>query len=283
MHEKKRVVLVTGAAGGVGVAVTRLLIEKGVHVVALVRYESDLNVFVSEGLNIERGFVLDIQSEEEVDGFFEALKAACAAEWDFFGMVHCAGISYVSPMETLPLDELQSMLNTNLVASVRLIQKAVPLLRQSGGKIVVLGSVAGRVAGQLVGGYSASKFGLRAVVDAFRRELAGTGIDVSLIEPGGIVTAMMDKETKFVRERLKGLTVYEEEHYGDQYRKFEKMISGAKDFSSSPEKVAGRAVSLVTRPGKLRPYYRVGSDSKLITFLDWILPMAVLDRILVKL
>ena len=104
-----------------------------------------------------------------------------------------AGIALSGPLEFVPLDELRQQFEVNVVGQVALLQAILPALRGSRGRIVLMGSVSGRLALPFLGPYAASKFALEAVADSLRGEVAPFGIAVSLVQPGSIATPMWRK------------------------------------------------------------------------------------------
>jgi NAD(P)-dependent dehydrogenase (short-subunit alcohol dehydrogenase family) len=104
-----------------------------------------------------------------------------------------AGIALAGPLEFVPLDELRRQFEVNVVGQVALLQAILPALRESRGRIVLIGSVSGRLALPFLGPYAASKFAVEALADSLRGELAPLGIRVSLVQAGSIATPMWRK------------------------------------------------------------------------------------------
>ncbi len=100
------------------------------------------------------------------------------------------------PLEFIPLDELRRQLEVNVVGQVAVTQAFLPQLRRSRGRIVFVGSIAGRSALPFLGAYAASKHALEALADTLRVELRPFGIDVSLVEPGTIRTPIWEKSAE---------------------------------------------------------------------------------------
>ncbi len=99
-----------------------------------------------------------------------------------------AGIAIAMPLEFVPLDELRHQLEVNLVGQVAVTQAFLPALRRARGRIVFVGSIAGKSALPFLGPYAASKHALEAVADSLRLELRPWGIHVAIVEPGSIKT-----------------------------------------------------------------------------------------------
>src|SRR6185295_4750516 len=116
--------------------------------------------------------------------------------------VNNAGIAVAAPLEFLPIDQLRHQLEINVIGQVAVTQAFLPALRRARGRIVNVSSIGGRVALPLVGAYNASKFALEGVSDALRRELRPLGVDVIVIEPGGVKTPIWTKSTKTADDML---------------------------------------------------------------------------------
>jgi NAD(P)-dependent dehydrogenase (short-subunit alcohol dehydrogenase family) len=182
------VAIVTGASSGIGRETALLLARHGWTVALVSRRSSELSVLKQQiksagGLAI--AIPADVTKPKDIDGIV-AETQAIGGRID--ALLNIAGIGGMASVMT-PDDQVRSMLDTNLLAPIRLMRAVIPIMRaQGGGAIVNIGSVKGEIA---IGGiYTATKFGLRGLTDSVRRELAGTGIHVSLVEPGYIATAM---------------------------------------------------------------------------------------------
>ena len=116
------------------------------------------------------------------------IQAAAAGVDELHALVNNAGIAIAMPLEFVPLDELRHQLEVNLVGQVAVTQAFLPALRRARGRIVFVGSIAGKSALPFLGPYAASKHALEAVADSLRLELRPWGIGVSIVEPGSIKT-----------------------------------------------------------------------------------------------
>jgi NAD(P)-dependent dehydrogenase (short-subunit alcohol dehydrogenase family) len=169
----ERVVLVTGTSSGIGRACAERLRDRGWAVLAGVRRATD----APEGCEPVVLDLADVRWEER------PLDAA----------VLNAGVALSGPLEFVPLDELRAQLEVNVVGQVALLQAILPALRAARGRIVLMGSVSGRLALPFLGPYAASKFALEAIADSLRAEVGPLGVAVSLVQPGSIATPMWRK------------------------------------------------------------------------------------------
>jgi NAD(P)-dependent dehydrogenase (short-subunit alcohol dehydrogenase family) len=186
------VAIVTGASSGIGRATALRLASTGRTVVAAARRASELDALVAE---VERagGSAIAVPTDVTDLADLENLVAKADAVGPVGALVNVAGLGRVHSVLAEDAD-VQRLLAVNLLAPIRLMRLVVPGMRERGrGAIVNIGSIAGEIG--VDGPYSASKFGLRGMTDSVRRELAGTGIGVTLIEPGFIATAMTAERT----------------------------------------------------------------------------------------
>jgi NAD(P)-dependent dehydrogenase (short-subunit alcohol dehydrogenase family) len=186
-HEPQ-VAIVTGASSGIGQAIARGLAARGMVVVAAARRLDDLQRLQAE-IESQGGRALSVRTDVAQLPDIEALvRAALSVTGRIDVLVNAAGIGHGHSIMT---DDRQvtQLMAVNLVAPIRLMRLIVPIMAsQRHGAIINIGSISGEIGYQAI--YGATKFGLRGLTDSVRREVLGTGIDVTLIEPGYIATPM---------------------------------------------------------------------------------------------
>ena len=123
----------------------------------------------------------------------EAIARAAVGIERLDALVDNAGIAIAAPLEFLPPDALSHQLDVNVVGQLRVLQAFLPALREARGRVVLMGSIAGRSALPFLGAYAMSKFALEAMADALRVELAPWGMHVVIVEPGTIATPIWTK------------------------------------------------------------------------------------------
>ena len=174
-----------------------------------------------------------------------------------------AGVAVSAPMEFVPIDQLRHQLEVNVIGQVAVTQAFLPLLRAAGGRIVNVSSIGGRMALPLAGPYSASKFALEAISDSWRRELRHLGVDVVVIEPGGVKTPIWEKGTAAAEEMLADMPPDAERLYGKLTAGLRaETVKIATKTGLEPVEVAtviGKALT-ATKP---KTRYLVGRDAKL--------------------
>jgi NAD(P)-dependent dehydrogenase (short-subunit alcohol dehydrogenase family) len=265
-------VLVTGASTGIGEATVLHLKTLGFDAIGAVRKDEDAERLEGRGVRTVR---IDVTDAGQIAAVRDELGDIALA-----GLVNNAGIAVAAPLEFLPIDKLRQQLEINLIGQVAVTQAFLPALRRARGRIVNVSSIGGRVALPLVGAYNASKFGLEGLSDALRRELRSQGVDVILIEPGGVKTPIWKKGEALADEMLEDVPPEAQQLYG---RLVEQVRAGTRDIArntgSEPSAVAeviGEALT-ASRP---RTRYLVGRDAKLRARMARVLPDRVMDRMI---
>ncbi len=189
MNLRGSVVIITGASSGIGAATARELARRGATVVLAARRMEELQVLAGE-IDREGGHALavpaDVTQRSDIDRLVQTVLEAYGR---IDVLVNNAGIGAGSSVSDSDDAAMQRIVDVNLLAPARCIQAVLPQMRrQAGGVIVNIGSVAGEVAS--IGLYAATKFGLRGLSDALRREFRRDNIAVVLIAPGFIRTPM---------------------------------------------------------------------------------------------
>lgn len=276
-------VLVTGASSGIGRAVALHLAERGYRVHAGVRTDeaaADLRSAADAlraGTGCVEPLILDITVREDIAAAAKAIAAARPGA-RLAGIVNNAGIAVAGPLEFLPLDDLRQQLEVNVLGHVAVTQAMLPTLRADDGRIVFIGSISGLVSSRLLGAYSASKFAMEAVADAFRRELATWDLKVSVVEPGRIATPIWDRSVAAALERLEGLPPETMEYYRPLVDTLLGEAKQAGETGAAPEAVAAAVLRALTdrRP---RTRYFVGGDAHIVNLLRRVLSDPLLDRL----
>lgn len=265
-----RTVLVTGASSGIGIAAAQALAADGWHVYAGVRSDAGAQALAREaGITPLR---LDVTKPEEIS---VAIAMIGEREGALDALINNAGVATGGPLEYIPLDEYRRIFDVNLFGVLAVTQAALPLLRRSASpRIVLVGSISGRLAIPYLGPYSASKFALRATAEALRVELA-PAVSVSLIEPASVKTPIWRKG----REQGAAMRAWLPPEAPPHYRRaVESVLRTAAD-----EERRGMPVERVTRAirhalsSNPRPAYLVGGSARAGSILA-LLPAWVRDR-----
>jgi NAD(P)-dependent dehydrogenase (short-subunit alcohol dehydrogenase family) len=181
MKQEKQVILITGASAGMGKEFAKQLLQDG-HIIygAARRLDkmSDIQQLgvrvLSMEVNDDASMVLGVDSILKAEGRIDVL-------------INNAGFGSYGAVEDVPLEDARYQLEVNLFGAARLMQLVLPSMRrQHYGRIINISSIGGKIALPFGGWYHASKFALEALSDSLRVEVEPFGIDVVVIEPGGI-------------------------------------------------------------------------------------------------
>jgi NAD(P)-dependent dehydrogenase (short-subunit alcohol dehydrogenase family) len=191
-------------------------------------------------------------------------------------LVANAGVAIAAPLEVLPPDELTRQLDVNVVGQLRCVQAFLPALRLRQGRVVLMGSIAGRSALPFLGAYAMSKFALEAMADSLRVELAPEGMHVAIVQPGTIATPIWSKPQRNAEE----LTPEQVERYGPRIGQFRAKAAARSSKGVSPDEVA-KVVEHALTSDNPKTRYLVGPDAKRRARLQR-LPDGMRDRMLTR-
>lgn len=269
-----RSVLITGCSSGIGLAAARLLAARGWRVVASARQTEDVARLRSEGLSAVR---LDVTDSTSIGTALDETLELTGGRLD--GLVNNAGIALPGAVEDLSRALLERQFHTNLFGVLELSNKVLPLMRrQAHGRIVMISSILGRVAVPWRGAYNASKFALEGLTDTLRLELRGSGIHVSLVNPGPVQSRFRDNSLANFDAWLDTSA----SPHRETYARLRAETGAQKDhqpFTVGPEAVAAKiAHALESRRPRAR--YYVTLPAYALAFARCTLPVSWLDALL---
>ena len=280
MAATPKTVMITGASSGIGAACALHLDKLGLRVFAGVRKQSDAESLRARSSPLLTPIALDISDTLSVSTAAGAVAGAAGGA-GLDGLVNNAGVVVAGPVEFLPLPELRRQLEINVVGQVAVTQAFLPLIRQARGRIVNMGSIAGRMTTPFVGAYGASKFALEALTDALRLELAPWSISVSIVEPAAVATPIWEKATKTADAILEALPPEALVLYGEAIQAARERSAQSEKNAIDPLEVA-RAVEHALMAAKPRTRYLVGRDAKIRAAIAMLVPDRVRDTIVAK-
>jgi NAD(P)-dependent dehydrogenase (short-subunit alcohol dehydrogenase family) len=265
-------VLVTGANSGIGLAALLRFAERGWEAWGTVRTEAKAaevaEAAAAAGVaDRVRPFVLDVSDHD-------AIVAAWPELPGFHGVVNNAGYSELGAVEDVTAAEARAQLDVNLIAPAVVSACALPAMRERGeGRIVMVSSMFGVAAVMpLNGWYHASKFGLEALSDVLRMEVAGFEVRVSIVEPGFFKTGIDARPL----DRVGELAGREDSPYRSAYRRARQAFEVGNRFAPPPDLVARTIVSAVESRRPLRRYL-VGADALALASAQRLLPRQLTD------
>jgi NAD(P)-dependent dehydrogenase (short-subunit alcohol dehydrogenase family) len=186
--------VVTGASTGIGRACVDALVNAGAHVWATVRNDKDKEALEHDHPGAVTVLRLDVTDTASVQKAGQQVTEAGPLN----GLVNNAGVALPAPLEAIPIEVFRRQIEVNLIGQLAVTQAMLPALRKAReqgdrARIVMVGSIGGRIAAPMLGAYHASKFGLVGLADTLRAELAPSGIPVIMIEPGAIATPIWER------------------------------------------------------------------------------------------
>jgi NAD(P)-dependent dehydrogenase (short-subunit alcohol dehydrogenase family) len=269
---KRGAVLVSGASTGIGAATASLLAREGFVTFAGFRNPADVPRIAALGADV-RPISLDVTVQSSLE---DAARTVGESGVGLTGIVSNAGIAVGGPLEHLPVRELRRQFEVNVFGSIALVQALLPLLAEGNGRIVLVGSISGRLATPYIGAYSASKFALRAIADALRIELAPSRIKVSLIEPGSVRTPIWRKGRQAADEMAALLEGNTRPHYRAALERMLAITQSEERDGMAPDVVAAAILDALTAP-KPRPNYLLGARARVGSVFA-LFPAALRDR-----
>ena len=263
--------MITGASTGIGAAAARELARWGFHVLAGVRRERDADAIRGPGIE---PLILDITDADHI----RALTARVHEGTWVRALVNNAGIGVNVPVEAFPIDEWRRLFEVNLFGHVAVTQALLPELIRNRGRVVNISSVGGRIAMATYGPYAGTKWALEAVSDALRRELAPTGVQVVVVEPGAVSTEMPGRSIAGANELVSRMTPEQRQRYDGLVHAITAQTAAHTD-SGLPADAAAKVIFKAVTARKPRTRYTVGRDAAMLTRLARILPDRTLDRL----
>ena len=270
MKENKKVILITGASSGIGYNAAQALARQGHRVYAAARRIELMEPLRADGIVTMKMDVIDSQSMSE------GVQKVLEAEGRIDVLVNNAGYGYFGAIENVTMEEARRQVEVNVFGLAELTQLVLPAMRKQGsGRIVNISSIAGRMVLPFGGWYHVSKFSVEALSDALRMEVQPFGIDVVLIEPGGIKTDWGIIAAKHLRESSQG-TAYENNAMREAAL-LDKAYRG--NYLSSPA-VVTRAICRAVGSRRPRTRYRVGLGSRSMIIFHSLLPTRCWDSLM---
>ena len=190
MNLQSKVILLTGATGGIGEAIAKQLAKHGTHLILVGRSTTELQRIANE-LQIAKHHGFTLQADIATHAGRETIRTALIAlqiPVDIF--IHCAGINLFGLLEDNMPEAIEQLISTNITATILLTRLILPFLHKKQGRILMIGSSFGRLGFPGFATYCASKFAIRGFTEALRRELADSAIQIAYIAPRATNTSL---------------------------------------------------------------------------------------------
>lgn len=265
-----QVVLITGCSTGIGRALAVEYAAQGHRVLATARKPEVLADIVT-GPNIV-ALTLDVNSADSITAAVEKV-IAMAGRIDI--LVNNAGYGQMGPVLDVTAEQVRAQFETNIVGAIEMMKAVAPhMIAAKGGRIVNIGSISGILTTPFAGIYCASKAALHSISEAAQMELAPFGIDVVIVQPGGV-------KSQFGETAAGHVITKSDSPYQRFAEGIAKRAKASQQYSDSAESVAKQIVDATTRDAA--PFIlRVGHGGNLYPAMKRLLPARLLDKILMK-
>ena len=274
--DRNATVFITGASTGIGKTCALYLDKIGFHVFAGVRKNIDGDALKQESSDRLQTIIIDVIDTASIQAAVSEVTRLTKNH--LFGLINNAGIAFGGPLEISPIQDIKRLLEVNVIGVLAVTKAFLPLLRQSRGRIINMGSSSGLLALPCLSTYSASKFALEAITDSLRVELSPFGISVIIIEAGNIETPIWEKGV-VATNKILGDTRPELLRLYQPLIEFSKQI--ALNSPKLPAEKVAKVVSKVLRARKPKGRYIIGTDARLFKLVRHV-PCLVRDWIILK-
>ncbi|WP_209599116.1 SDR family NAD(P)-dependent oxidoreductase [Ruegeria sp. HKCCSP351] len=248
-------VMITGIAGGFGKPTALALLERGYQVAGSVRTREGKNAGTVAALEAAGASIVEMDAKDTTSSE-RAIADAITHLGGLDVLFNNAGIGSYGIQELMSPDDMAHVFDVNVLGVQRVMRAALPHMRARGqGTVLYTSSLIGRIATPFYGTYSASKWALEAIVECYRTELSGFGIESCIIEPGAMPTAFFD-----------GMVAPKDPDREVQYGEFAavpamsaaglaQMLEATPD--QRPERIAEAVVALLDKPFGQKPFRTV--------------------------
>ena len=273
-------VVITGVSTGIGYSSAKILCDSGYFVYGSVRKNEDGERLSSELGDNFQPLIFDVTDSKKISENVEKVHSDLKPGESIAALVNNAGIALGGPVTLIDIEVFRKQFEVNFFGLIDVTKACLPLLgasknAQNQGKIINISSVSGRRSHPFMAPYSASKFALEAFSDSLRRELMIYGVDVILIEPGPIKTAIWEKTPDPKNNEFLG------SDYEPSLERFYKLFiqMGKKGLDAD---IIGNRVKTILQDPRPRIRHVITPKRFLNYTLPGILPTRIYDKLLGK-
>lgn len=270
MEPIKKVILITGASAGMGKDFAQSLIKDGHTVYGAARRVEKMKDIEQLGVKI---LTMDVTDDASMT---KGIETILKNEGRLDVLINNAGFGSYGAIEDVNMDDARYQLEVNVFGAARLMQLVIPSMRQHHfGRIINITSIGGKLALPFGGWYHASKFALEALSDSLRNEVAKFGIDVVVIEPGGVRSEWGSIAMDNLVEKSGGTI------YSDLVKGVTKTMNDIDGKVAEPV-VISKLVKEAIETKKPKTRYSGGYMAKIALFMRWLLPDRAFDKVMLS-
>jgi len=270
-----RTILITGCSSGIGQCAARGMKARGWRVFATARKPEDFAALKANGFDV---LYLDYAEADSIRAAAETTLKATGGTLD--ALFNNGAYAQPGALEDVRTDVLRAQFEANFFGWHELTRLVVPAMRRQGhGRIVMNSSVLGLITLGFRGPYNCTKFAVEAYSDTLRIELAGSGIHVSVIEPGPIRTRFTKTAVEHAR---KNIDLKNSVHKAYYKRRLGAMEGGGNTLGELGPEAVLKALVHACESRNPRPQYFVTTPTKAMSFLKRVLPKRHLDALLLR-
>lgn len=268
MSREKKLAVITGCDSGIGKSLCAMFEKNDYNVVISYLeknpYPSVPNIFPHK---------MDLRNAHDIESFFSFVNGYCKQGYRLVCFINNAGVAMGGPIENIPLQVFREVFEINFFGLVSLTQKIIPNLIQSKGRLIIIGSMAGRVAPPFLSPYVCTKFALEGFSDSLRRELIPFGIKTILLEPGVVATSIWNKPKELNNSLIDKKYLKSLEFFKD------KLVSAGKS-GMTTSKATEKIFKIIKKKNPKPRYFIV--KNRLRTYIQLFLPQKYLDKLIIR-
>ncbi|VAW69984.1 Putative NAD(P)-dependent oxidoreductase EC-YbbO [hydrothermal vent metagenome] len=273
---KTKSILITGCSSGIGLYAAQQLHQSGYQVFATARNKEDTERLKQMGLN---SLQLDLNDSLSIKN--AVIRVLEQTTGELYALFNNGAYGLPGAVEDLSRDALRAQFESNVFGTHELTNQILPVMHKQGyGRIIQNSSILGFAAMPYRGAYNASKFALEGLTDTLRQELRGTGIHISLIEPGPIMSDFRKNALKAFNQFIDIENSSHKKQYESMLERLEKEGPAA-PFTLGPDAVYKKLLHALQAKKPQARYY-VTTPTYIMGFLKRILSSRLMDRVLIK-
>jgi NAD(P)-dependent dehydrogenase (short-subunit alcohol dehydrogenase family) len=252
-NSEQQAILVTGASTGIGRAIAEKLAAEGFFVYAGARKQVDLDDL--DAIENVRAVRLDVTVDDEIKAAVELVRTEGRG---LYGLVNNAGVLITGPTSDADIDSVKWLFDVNVYGVMRVTQAFAPLIIESRGRIINMGSIAGTLAHEFLGPYAMTKHAMEAYSDSLGDGMKRFGVNVSVVEPGDYTSEIWNKD---IAKAKMSAGVAEDSPYYEDYQNFIDFVVNLE--AKSPTEVADTTLRALTDEAPSRRYLIVPNEMEM--------------------